>query len=75
MSEPLKIGMRVELTGKGIQGSIAFVGKTQFASGDWIGVILDEPKGKNNGSLRGVQYFKVVKLPHETNLPILLNRF
>lgn len=60
MSEPLKVGMKVEQTGKGVQGVVAFIGKTQFAAGEWIGVILDEPKGKNNGSLRGVEYFKVL---------------
>lgn len=60
MSEPLKTGVRVELTGKGVQGVVAFIGKTQFAPGDWIGIILDEPKGKNNGSVQAVEYFKVL---------------
>lgn len=59
MSEPLKIGMRAEVTGKGVPGTVAFIGKTQFAAGEWVGLILDESKGKNNGSVRGVQYFKV----------------
>ncbi|KAJ8931890.1 hypothetical protein NQ314_015159 [Rhamnusium bicolor] len=58
MSDLLKVGRRVDVTAKGVQGVIAFVGKTNFATGTWIGVVLDEPKGKNNGSLRGQQYFK-----------------
>ncbi|KAF5304178.1 hypothetical protein FQR65_LT08072 [Abscondita terminalis] len=58
MAEYLKIGQRVEVINKDIQGVIAFYGTTSFASGKWIGVVLDEPKGKNNGSVKGEQYFK-----------------
>ena len=35
-----------------------FCGKTQFASGIWAGIELDEPAGKNDGSVSGVTYFK-----------------
>ncbi|VEN45973.1 unnamed protein product [Callosobruchus maculatus] len=58
MAELLKVGRRVEVTGKGVQGIIAYVGKTNFATGNWIGIILDEPKGKNNGTVSGQEYFK-----------------
>ncbi len=30
---------------------------TKFAPGKWVGVELDEPKGKNNGALQGKTYF------------------
>uniref|UniRef100_A0A182SUX5 Dynactin subunit 1 n=1 Tax=Anopheles maculatus TaxID=74869 RepID=A0A182SUX5_9DIPT len=53
----LKVGQRVELTGKDVRGTIAYVGMTSFAVGKWVGVILDEAKGKNNGSIKGHQYF------------------
>ncbi|XP_052889925.1 dynactin subunit 1 isoform X1 [Anopheles moucheti] len=53
----VKIGQRVELTGKDVRGTIAYVGMTSFAVGKWVGVILDEAKGKNNGSIKGHQYF------------------
>ncbi|XP_011702864.1 PREDICTED: dynactin subunit 1 isoform X2 [Wasmannia auropunctata] len=53
-----KIGQRVEVPVKECQGVIAYVGHPAFASGKWIGVILDEPKGKNNGSVKGQVYFK-----------------
>ena len=38
-------------------GHVAFIGKTKFAVGEWAGVVLDKPEGKNNGSVAGVSYF------------------
>ncbi|KAL7291348.1 hypothetical protein TKK_0014946 [Trichogramma kaykai] len=54
----VKIGQRVEIAGKDCQGVIAYVGHPAFAAGKWIGVILDEPKGRNNGTIKGQFYFK-----------------
>lgn len=31
---------------------------SEFASGKWVGVELEEAKGKNNGSVQGRAYFK-----------------
>ncbi|XP_017892569.1 dynactin subunit 1 isoform X2 [Ceratina calcarata] len=53
-----KVGQRVEVPGKDCQGQIAYIGYPAFAQGKWVGVILDEPKGKNNGSVKGTSYFK-----------------
>lgn len=55
----LKVGQRVEISGKEVRGAIAYVGMTTFAVGKWVGVILDDPKGKNNGSIKGTPYFTV----------------
>lgn len=41
-------------------GVVAFIGQTDFQTGIWIGVILDRPEGKNNGSVDGRVYFKVL---------------
>lgn len=41
-------------------GRLAFLGPTQFAKGTWAGVVLDNPEGKNDGSVNGVQYFESV---------------
>lgn len=57
MSEKLTLGQRVIVVGKDVKGSVAYVGYPTFATGKWIGVILDEPKGKNNGTVRGHAYF------------------
>lgn len=57
MGEPT-VGSRVEIVGRdGAQGTVAFVGSTTFASGKWVGVALDEAKGKNDGSVNGTAYF------------------
>ncbi|KAM9832961.1 dynactin subunit 1-like isoform 4-T4 [Syngnathus typhle] len=52
-----KIGSVVEVIGKGQRGTVAFIGATLFASGKWVGVILNEPKGKNDGTVQGKRYF------------------
>ena len=52
-----KIGDRV-LVGNTNPGAIAFIGETRFAKGEWAGIVLDEPVGKNNGSVQGVRYFE-----------------
>ncbi|XP_059506852.1 dynactin subunit 1-like isoform X3 [Stegostoma tigrinum] len=55
--KPLKVGSRVEVIGKGHRGTVAYVGATMFASGKWVGVILDDAKGKNDGTVQGKRYF------------------
>ncbi|XP_061742154.1 dynactin subunit 1 isoform X4 [Nerophis ophidion] len=54
---PAKVGSLVEVIGKGQRGTVAFIGATLFASGKWVGVILDEAKGKNDGTVQGKRYF------------------
>ncbi|XP_039612567.1 CAP-Gly domain-containing linker protein 2 isoform X2 [Polypterus senegalus] len=39
-------------------GCIHYLGETQFAPGQWAGVVLDDPVGKNDGSVGGVRYFE-----------------
>uniref|UniRef100_G1KIL4 CAP-Gly domain containing linker protein family member 4 n=1 Tax=Anolis carolinensis TaxID=28377 RepID=G1KIL4_ANOCA len=53
----LKLGDRVVIAGQKV-GTLRFCGTTEFASGQWAGIELDEPEGKNNGTVAKVQYFK-----------------
>jgi len=39
------------------KGYIRYVGETEFAQGTWVGVQLDNMKGKNNGTVQGTSYF------------------
>ncbi len=53
------VGTLVVVHGKrrSLLGVCRFCGQTQFNPGVWVGIELDEPIGKNNGSVSGVQYF------------------
>ncbi|XP_076613502.1 restin isoform X2 [Chaetodon auriga] len=52
-----QIGDRVWVNGNK-PGYVQFIGGTQFAPGQWAGIVLDEPIGKNDGSVAGVRYFQ-----------------
>lgn len=42
----------------GRRAIIRFVGTTHFAPGEWAGVELDNPTGKNDGAVQGERYFE-----------------
>lgn len=48
----LKIGDRVVVSGTK-HGVARYFGETGFAKGEWVGVELDEPLGKNDGAVAG----------------------
>lgn len=51
-SSSFQIGDRVQVSG-GRTGVLRFLGPTEFAAGEWAGIELDEPVGKNDGSVSG----------------------
>jgi len=62
VEKPLKVGQRIDVIKDAqtkCRGTVAYVGTTLFSPGKWIGVILDENKGKNNGTVMAKTYFSV----------------
>ena len=60
---PLDVGRRVCYTFKGGEerrGVLRYLGHPDFALGEWAGILLDRQEGKNDGSVRGVQYFSCI---------------
>uniref|UniRef100_A0A8C2XKA3 Si:dkeyp-47f9.4 n=1 Tax=Cyclopterus lumpus TaxID=8103 RepID=A0A8C2XKA3_CYCLU len=53
----VRLGERVLVVGQRT-GVVQFCGKTSFAPGLWLGIELDKPSGKNDGSVGGVRYFR-----------------
>lgn len=71
--EKFQIGERVWVNGNK-PGYIQFLGETQFAPGQWAGIVLDEAIGKNDGSVAGVRYFQCEALRGIFTRPSKLSR-
>ncbi|KAL1266162.1 hypothetical protein QQF64_001837 [Cirrhinus molitorella] len=67
------VGERVWVNGNK-PGYVQFIGSTQFAPGQWAGIVLDEPIGKNDGSVAGVRYFQCEDLRGIFTRPSKLSR-
>lgn len=53
---PLELGCRVSY-GLGKRGMVRFVGPTDFADGEWVGLELERAEGRNSGEINGRVYF------------------
>lgn len=55
-TRPPRLGDRVECDWG--EGTVRFLGSVHYAKGDdWVGVELDAADGKNDGTIKGTQYF------------------
>ena len=65
MSEAYSLicGKRFKLIEKGHRGEIAYIGRVpEVGRGYYVGLKLDEPQGKNDGSVLGERYFDCIKM-------------
>ncbi|CAN0402985.1 unnamed protein product [Lampetra fluviatilis] len=53
----LELGERLLVSGQRA-GVLRFQGTTHFAPGHWYGIELEQPSGRNDGSVAGVRYFQ-----------------
>lgn len=78
------VGDRVIVSGNKV-GLVRFLGTTDFAQGVWVGVELEQPLGKNDGSVQGRRYFvckpryglfapaaKTVRAPNQAGTKLLV---
>lgn len=56
MSDRLRVGQLVE-DQEGRVGYIRYIGRITAAPGDFVGIELDQPAGKNDGAVKGQRYF------------------
>ena len=57
-SEAIAVGSRCKLNVGDRRGEVKFVGKVAGnGAGYWIGILLDEPTGDSNGTVKSHQYF------------------
>lgn len=52
-----QVGQTIELQ-DGRKATVKFAGNTHFATGDWLGVELENATGKNDGAVQGQRYFQ-----------------
>ncbi|KAF6772253.1 hypothetical protein AHF37_09001 [Paragonimus kellicotti] len=57
-SSPVIIGDRVIVGSNNLVGTVAYIGPTHFSTESLAGVVLDEAKGKHDGTSHGIRYFQ-----------------
>ena len=72
-SSLIRIGSRVR-TAYGDVGTVRYRGRPHFKEGEWVGLELDRTKGKNDGEVRGVRYFRWRASPPRPSCPARARR-
>ena len=57
--ESIRVGVHVLLR-NGKRGTVRFAGQTHFHSGNWVGIELLHPEGKNSGLVDNTRYFNCI---------------
>ena len=52
-----QLGHKAKLNADDIVGTVRYIGQLHVAAGDFIGLELSGPTGKNDGSVQGHRYF------------------
>ena len=56
--QELRLELGARCFHRGRFGTVAYLGPVGYAQGEWCGIVLDEPAGKNDGSVKGKKYFE-----------------
>jgi hypothetical protein len=69
LKRPPRLGDVVQVKTTLQEGTVKFVGTIHFKSGTWVGIeLFEHGSGKNNGTIKGVTYFKC---PAQTGLLVM----
>ena len=71
----LRVGEKVLVKDKGLEGTVRYVGSTEFAPGYWVGVELPHASGKNAGSVKGKVLAPVTPLVYMSSLMAVCSVF
>jgi len=69
LKRPPRLGDVVQVKTTLQEGTVKFIGGIHFKSGTWVGIeLFEHGTGKNNGTIKGVTYFKC---PSQTGLLVM----